>query len=319
MEKQRALFLVTLGMFTAGQLMLYLIGASLEVQVLYGLLFIGVIFFHESYSIFIYRILTPISIGIFFTLLYTYAYSIDALSMILKASFRLNFMLEKFFTVISTLYAICIAFLLWKGLTDHDNLKSELNREASIVRNILSYTYYYNTKENIECANKIKRLLSVYMTNIIDKNANESENDKILKECIEETSRIDPADVNDEIALSEIMKNLTELGEARARRKALMETKMSPYMLLAILLMSISIMFPFYTKTPMESGVAGYVMIFTMSSLLAFMFITMLDLRDPFMGFWKIKMDAFQGVLQDMEDNVYSMDLRGKAQEIAAE
>ena len=292
-----------------GQLMLYLIGVSIVIQIIYAMLFIAVFFGQKSQGyIFIYRIATPIAIGIFFTLLYHYAYSIDYIKYILDASFRVSFLLDKYFNVVSTLYAISTAFLLWKGLSDYDFLKSELNSEASLIKCIISFTHYFEGEHNLSIVNDIKKIFVKYIKNILDGDriVNHKKNDELLDLCISKTSEIKTEDLNDEIALSEIMKGLSDLSKIRSKRQSYIEAKMSPYLLASLLFMTISIMYPLYTKSPQEAGSAAYIMIFSMSSLLSFMFITMLDLRDPFAGFWKIKLDAFGDIIEDISNEILS-------------
>jgi hypothetical protein len=300
MERIWVLRTASITAFMLGQIMLYLIDAPASAQILYGLLFVGMLIGYKlDYYIFIIRVVTPVTIGIFFALLYNYSYSTEGIADFLSSSFRINFMVDKLFKVISTLYAITTAFLLWKGLSDYDSLKQAINEEAATIRNIINYTYYFHTEDNIRTARNITRLLVEYADNILAQNRiiSRAENEEILFKLIKETEKIDPADKNDEIALEEIMRGITHLSRVRSQRQSLLEAKMSPYLLFALAVMSLAIIYPLFTKPPNETGSAGYITIFTMSSLLSFMFITMLDIRDPFAGFWKIKVDALKDIV----------------------
>ena len=301
MQRIWVLRIVSITAFLLGQIMLYLIEAPLYAQILYGILFIGMLIGYKyNYYIFIIRVVTPITIGIFFTLLYNYSYGLEGVKNFLAASYKIEFMVEKFFKVVSTLYAITMAFLLWKGLTDHDNLKQAINEEAATIRNIINYTYYFHTENNIRAAENIIDYLVNYAKNIISQGRiiSRSTNDEILFRITKETEKIEPEDKNDEIALKEIMRGITHLSRIRSLRQSLLETKMSPYLLLALGVMSLAIIYPLFTRPPAEAGSAGYITIFTMSTLLSFMFITMLDIRDPFAGFWKIKIDALHDIVE---------------------
>lgn len=299
----RAIALVSL---LGGQLMLYLIGANVIVQALYALLFLSVFFSRENLGyVFLLRVATPMSIGISFTLLYHYAYGIEPLKALLTASFQVTFMMDKFFDVISVLYAIVVAFLLWKGLTDYDLLRLELNREASIIRKLAYYTRYFDDPADRNPAT-IVRLMRDYITNIMDGDrvVGCKGNNAIIKRCIDAAAHIEARDLNDQIALEAIMQGIGDLSEIRSRRQAFMECKMSPYMMLFLVIMTIFLLYPLYTKTPQEGGIAAYIMIFSMSTLLAFMFVTMLDLRDPFAGYWKIKLDSFGELMRELEEMI---------------
>lgn len=310
MENKKIARFLTIGAFIIGQLLLFLVKSPAYIQIAFALLFVAVLYSRDGLGyIFIYRVVTPVVIGIVFLTLYHYVYNIDFLGHILRASFRVSFMLDKFFNVVSTLYAITIAFLLWKGLSDYDNLKTELNNEASMIRNIINYTEYFEN-ENKEIAQNIKSNLKKYIENIFtgDRIRNHKDNDKVLSDCIKHISIITPHDFNDEVAISEIMKSISDLSKIRSVRQSYIETKMSPYLLLAIGVMSIFIMYPLFTKSPAEGGAAASIMVFSMSTLLSFMFITLFDIRDPFSGFWKIKLDAFKEIMEYLDMDIHKIE-----------
>jgi len=64
MQRIWVLRLVSITAFLLGQIMLYLIEAPIYAQVLYGVLFIGMLIgYRYNYYIFIIRVVTPITIG----------------------------------------------------------------------------------------------------------------------------------------------------------------------------------------------------------------------------------------------------------------
>ncbi len=90
----------------------------------------------------------------------------------------------------------------------------------------------------------------------------------------------------------------------RSKRRSYLEGSMSPYLLSALFIMSISIIYPFFTKTPEEGGPAVYTMIFMMGTLLSFMFITMLDISRPFAGYWSVKLESFTEIRNELESSI---------------
>lgn len=287
--------------FLAGQALLFLLDFDAIFQIIYGLFYVGLFVSgikNQSY-IFIARIVTPINIGFLFLLLYKYVYSIDASADFLNASVKSTFQVERFFEVLSNLYAMCTAFLLWKGLTDHDKLKSILKDEANTIDSICNFLKYFDCQENIIRVKNLRNLFKKYIDNAMNsgKFSSNSKNTKVIEDMINEIRYIEPNDKNDEIALSEIMKEINNLSAIRSQRISCLETSLSPYLLFAILLMSASIMFPLFTRNPAgDSSSVLLTMVFVMGTLLSFMFITMLDISKPFAGFWRIKLNSFEEI-----------------------
>lgn len=258
--------------------------------------------------VFIYRVMVPITFGIVFLSLYKFGYdpdlSPDWLSRFLRVGESNFLFLNLLFDITSVLYAICTAFLLWKGLTDHDKLREALSDEANQIERFIGYLDYFDLKkkENKEFCTSILAKFKKYIENIVegDEIKISSENSEIIRGSSGLIAKLEPQDENDQIALTEIMRSLSDLASARSRRISQMEVKMSPYLLLALVAMSFAIIYPFYTQfseVPGENYVRQ-ICIFWLGSLLSFLVVTLYDISQPFNGFWKIKIDAFKVIVK---------------------
>ena len=115
-------------------------------------------------------------------------------------------------------------------------------------------------------------------------------------------------DDNDRIALAEIMKGFSDLMTIRSKRISQMEIGMSPYLLAALAIMSIVVIYPFFTAAPISaSGFPNYVnavCIMTLGVLLSFLLMTLFDIGSPFDGFWKIKTESFHEIKTLLEQEI---------------
>ncbi len=154
-----------------------------------------------------FRILLPISVGIFYVSFYHYFPTIflDNAATQLSTHGITNpdtgKFAQKFFEVneiftdaVTVLYAVCSAFLLWKGLNDHDELKNVLYEEANEINAAINYlSYFSSSNENIKTSDRIYEKLLTYVDNYLegDKVVANSANDQVLKDCFAEIGNLD--------------------------------------------------------------------------------------------------------------------------------
>lgn len=210
---------------------------------------------------------------------------------------------------VSVLYAICAAFLLWKGLSDFDELKHVLYEEANELRSISDYTTYFlasgEPETNERTVRSIREQLLTYATNMLKGNrivAN-AENEGVMETCLLEIGKLKTADMNDQIALEEIMKALNRVSILRSRRTVCIEKRMSPFILGLMFIMSITMVASFFGKASGEINI-DYVYVFLLPAFYTSIFMTLLDLSSPFDGYWAIKLEAVNGVCNKLEQQL---------------
>lgn len=270
------------------------------------------------------RFLFPISVGLFCVALY-HAFPSLMVDQSAAALSRYgissgNSGLEQgFFEVnnifkdsVSVLYAICAAFLLWKGLNDFDELKHVLYEEVNEIHSIANYLSFFvdgnatskaDKMSNEKTARHIKRLMYEYLQNILleSRIVVSQTNRAILKKLSDDASKIRVGDANDQIALEEIMKAITRLSTLRSRRKVCIEKRMSPYILTLMFLMSVAMVSSFFGDATGKLSI-DYAYVFLMSGFYTALFMTLIDLSSPFEGYWSIKLEAVRETLELLEE-----------------
>jgi len=271
------------------------------------------------------RILFPISVGLFCVALFHYfpqmldSGDVNGLASYLKqhgiedfggsrdgigqALFQVNPIFKDSVTV---LYAICAAFLLWKGLSDFDELKHILYEEAGVIRSIADFAEYFMSggapEANDAPIHKLRSLLSEYVENILKDGrvVTAARNEVILEEGISVVSKLEIGDKNDEIALEEIMRALTRVSTLRSKRAVCIEKRMSPFILVIMFLMSTTMVLSFFGKATGRINI-DYVYVFLLPTFYTSIFMTLLDLSSPFDGYWAIKLEAIDGVRKKLD------------------
>ncbi|WP_101067338.1 bestrophin-like domain [Roseovarius salinarum] len=266
------------------------------------------------------RILFPISVGLFCVALFHYfphlletsnasglASYLDkqgiesfgaAGESIDQALFQVNPIFKDSVTV---LYAVCAAFLLWKGLSDFDELKHILYEEAGTIRSIADFTEYFMSggapEANYLAVHRLRSLLLEYVENILKDGrvVTAARNEEILEEGIAVVSDLKIGDKNDEFALEEVMKALTRVATLRSKRAVCIEKRMSPFILVIMFLMSTTMVLSFFGNATGELSI-DYVYVFLLPTFYTSIFMTLLDLSSPFDGYWAIKLEAVDSV-----------------------
>lgn len=303
-SKWRVPILIAVLSWAFSQFVLYNLGVGVTYQIAYcgGYAFVLLAGSRNFGFVFIYRVMVPLFFGLLMVWLYREAYEIAVVADFLSASRNNIDYLNWLFDILSTLYAICTAFLLWKGLTDHDTLRQMLSDEANYIERLVGYSHYFDLRklENQQFAQALLAKLDRYIHNIVDGEEIKvsAENSIILRECVDLVSELDASDDdNDKIALAETMKSLSDLAMARSKRVSQMEIKMSPYLLIALGIMSLTVIYPFFSEAPSQADYVREMCIMILGTLLSFLLVTLFDISRPFNGFWKIKTDSFEHVL----------------------
>ena len=269
------------------------------------------------------RILLPISVGLFFVSLYHYFPSLMIADQSMLSRYGITqpgaLIDENFFEVndlfkdaVTVLYAICVAFLLLKGLGDFDELKQVLYSEANEVRTISDFATYFmasgSPEDNYPTVLQLREHLCDYLGNMLKGNKviTAVENEGVLENCILTVGALKTVDKNDEIALSEIMKSVSMISELRAKRTVCIEKRMSPFILVLVFMMSLTIVLSFFGSASADFSI-DYVYIFLLPTFYSSIFMTLIDLSTPFDGYWQIKLHAIQGVREKLNRQIDEM------------
>ncbi|KMW57051.1 hypothetical protein AIOL_002009 [Candidatus Rhodobacter oscarellae] len=214
----------------------------------------------------------------------------------------INFEADSFYLeAVSVLYAMFSGFLLFKGLDDLGELREALVEEATCIGSIEKYSdIILKCQETSDCkqlSNQLRDLLRDYVQRVIEfvKNGPTAENDVVISKATAVVVQIVPKTDVANNAQAAILNAFDELARARSRRSRAMGNRLPPMVMTFLLLMSISMVMPFF-GAPVDGFSTNHIYIFLMTCCFTFVFMLLLDLNDPFDGYWQISMAPFEEI-----------------------
>lgn len=219
---------------------------------------------------------------------------------------------EQYYAVISTLFALLTALILVKGIEAFERLNTVIGEEANKIRSIVEFMYYFEEEDGepvpgIQAVKartrRIRKLMLLYCDAFLaDPLSLDYERaNTLLRRATQEVGALDCNDENDRLALGEVMRALNDLFTVRARRVAASRLQIPLYMMIALIFMSLAIIFPFFIGDPAEHPYAE-AYIFVLTAFCTFVMLLLRDIDAPFEGFWRVDMHAFYSVRDDLED-----------------
>ncbi len=270
------------------------------------------------------RVLTPIVFGILTVVLYEFVERnslLDAIGFQPESNAD-SLIVEIFSGTISTIYALIVAFLVFKSMQDHDNINFVLRDEAMHLDSISQFLPYFNgeaSAQNAPVIRDIQKELAQYARNIASpifkRLLQMNENQKIIDNIVEDVGRIETKDAHDESTLNHIMARIDSLASVRARRIAYMMSKPSPFMIIMLFVLSVFIVAPFFvTGIQVDTGqTSGSVpmtqlILWFLGFSLTFLFLMMVDMASHFDGYWEVKRDVFVDVAERIDKRLVASD-----------
>ena len=213
-----------------------------------------------------------------------------------------------FFQITATLYAIIVAFTLWRAMADHDELKATLRDEATKLTALLSFLDFFDNVEDEgtqEALKGIRMLLRDYSLHVIKRawagvgHANAER----LKYCIDLVEDLKTPEENDKAALHGLIVGLADLSMIRSRRISLMQSKISPYLIILLTILATFGLFFFFFEDSTVLNVSHFI-IPALAFLYSFLVVMLIDLDHPFSGYWRVDTCVFQEVLARVHEDL---------------
>lgn len=256
------------------------------------------------------RVAIPIVLGAIFVVAYDLIHATPALAQFISEDVT-EYDGEQYYAVISTLFALLTALILVKEIESFDRLNTAIGEEANKVRSIVEFMYYFEEEDGEEIPNiaairaqtrRIRQLMRAYcLAFLVDPSARDHKrSNEILRRSTQEVGALECNDENDKLALAEVMRALNELFAIRARRVAAVRARIPLYMMVALIFMSLAIVFPFFIGTP-ENHPYAKAFIFVLTAFCTFVLVLLRDINAPFDGFWQVDLDAFRTLRVDLE------------------
>lgn len=279
---------------------------------------VGFLIAPQRLRTFAVRLLTPAIVAILMVEIYD-ALAGSAAMGPLRDSFladgsQLDLFVEIFSGTVSGLYALIIAFMVFKSLQDHDNINFTLRDEAMMLDSmsqILPYLHDDTRKSNLPVVRETHMTLRLYCENILSDafitGAQQAENQRIIDEVFLAIGNIQIEDENDRITVDLLMSRNDKLATVRTRRIAYMLEKPSPFMVLMLLVLSVLTVAPFYL--PIVGGAAlSSTIIGLLGFCIAFLFVMMIDMSSHFEGYWRADRSPFENSRKRIADRIELLD-----------
>lgn len=263
------------------------------------------------------RLLTPAVVAVLMIIIYDLLGQ-TALYEHLRDAFyapetQLDLFVEIFSGTVSGLYALIVAFMVFKSLQDHDNINFTLRDEAMLLDSmsqILPYLHDEVRRSNIPVVIATHDGLKLYAENILSEGfktgSQQAENQRIIDDMFERVRNIAIEDENDKITVDLLMSRIDKLATVRTRRIAYMMERPSPFMILMLIVLSILTVGPFYL--PVIGGVAlSKAIIAVLGFCIAFLFVMMLDMSSHFEGYWSADRSPFETSRQRIKNRLENL------------
>ena len=312
----RHLSIATAGLALVGALLVFAAGYSIPTWVGGVLIVVALVFLFAPAAVrtFAIRLATPAVIAVLMIQAYDLL-SPTPIMLNLKGAFsqdgtQLELFVEVFSGTVAGLYALIVAFMVFKSLQDHDNINFTLRDEAMLLDSmsqILPYLHDAKRTTNVPVVTKAHQSLKLYAENILSDGfktgSQQAENQRIIDEMFDNIRDISIEDENDKITVDLLMSRNDSLATVRTRRIAYMMERPSPFMVLMLLVLSVLTIAPFYL--PIVGGeFLSAAIIGLLGFCIAFLFVMMLDMSSHFEGYWQADRSPFNGAAQRIGNRI---------------
>lgn len=282
-----------------------LIGLALLTGVALALLF------SPLFRIISKRVLVPIAVGILFFVSYDWVQNIPTVQLTQEAFARegsqLDLLIEIFNATVSTVYALLIAFMVFKSMQDHDNINITLRDEAvslDFMSRLLDFLIDGGHSSNIRTINRMHNLMANYAENILSDSFRRSgqmqENREILDALWDCLGDLKIEDDNDRVAFDQLLSRVDQLTMIRSTRISNMVSKPSPFMILMVVALSFFVIAPFYLPVIGGETIGPY-LIAGLGFGLTFLYSMVVDMSSHFDGYWQIDRQPFAESLENIK------------------
>ncbi|MEZ5854709.1 MAG: DUF4239 domain-containing protein [Hyphomicrobiaceae bacterium] len=212
---------------------------------------------------------------------------------------------EQFFAVMATLYAVTTALVLVKAIESFDHLFKAITNETDKIRAISDFLIYMQgTAKNLDTIGQLRKIFRDYLAATFrDPRKTVDDSARRLSTCVSLIARLNCEDENDRIALGEIMKSMNELAAIRAERIALTNYRVPGYLVVMLAVMSLSMIMTFFVD-PAEKISHNYTIIFLLTVFSSFIILLLLDIADPFDGFWEVDISPYDTTRRYLDEQL---------------
>ena len=230
-----------------------------------------------------------------------------------------------FYTTYGILYAIIIGFILVGALGRYEQLKLAVDSEINVIQNIRDFLIYFSDPTSIQRAEvkgsrseqinvllNIRQALYTYVKSVYEKEwlemsdkteMTDPDSTQELKAIIVSVSKLESHDENDSIALTSIIKSLSDLTNHRTKRIYLSNEEIPPPIMKLLIFMSIFLVSGFLILGVQNMWV-HLIMIISFSTTIQLIINLLTDLNNPFSGIWNIDNERYVALAEKIKSKM---------------
>ncbi len=252
-----------------------------------------------------WRVVLPIVLGVVMVEAYRWSHTVPWLKANIWTIPVNGNTAEQFFAVMATLYAVTTALVLVKAIESFDHLFKAITTETDKIRAISDFLIYMQgTPQNVDTIGKLRQLFRDYLgATFRDPRKTVDDSARRLSMSVKLIARLECEDENDRIALGEVMKSMNELSAIRAERIALTNYRVPGYLVVMLAVMSLSMIMTFFVD-PAEKISHNYTIIFLLTVFSSFIILLLLDIADPFDGFWEVDISPYDTTRRYLDEQL---------------
>lgn len=213
--------------------------------------------------------------------------------------------LEIYFSLFGSIYAIVIGFVLLVIITHHNNIKRFISSEVNAIQDLRDFLHYIDGDD--QSVERIKEKVKSYVSTIIKTEWTQLKTEKPIHAdtsvelyeiiAIINEITIRPNDLSDKIAVKKLINTVGHITTYRTNRLTSLNEKLPPVMIQLIFVLSLCIVLPF-SVLPVDGIVWFFFNVVNIFSV-AYIFFIIGDLNNPFGGYWSISNHQYELLLQN--------------------
>lgn len=214
--------------------------------------------------------------------------------------------LEVYFSVFGTIYAIVIGFILYVVIANYNEINKQVNLEINSLQDLRDYLRYIDCDK--ESVHNTREKIKLYIESVINnewadlKRGKVIDNDtnKELYAIIDAINKIklEGQDANDKIAVELLIKTFGDVTTYRTNRINSVSEKIPKVLIHLLFFLSLGILFPF-SFMPLK-GWAWIISNFFSAFALVYLLNVIIDLNNHFNGCWRITDKPFRIFFEKM-------------------
>lgn len=214
--------------------------------------------------------------------------------------------METFFNVFGTLYAIMVGFVILMVSNYYHQIKNAINDEINSIQDLHDYLVYVDNNDQVVL--EIKQAINDYISSIIEQEwpkMRSSEHTEVftsepLYNIMKKINKLEPKNPSDIAALEKLMSEVNAITTYRTDRLGMSNENLPPLLVHVSFILSVSVVFVFLFM-PIDSFFLKIILNGILSFAVGLIYYMIIDLNNPFRGDWRVTFDSYQKLLEKLK------------------